>query len=183
MPTQPLTWRESGAHVVVTLVWGLVLWASTRISIEDGLLGWAIAVHLFGVVVALGPIVLLDWYGLAWVAGLRRLRDCLRVAEAARPLIWLGLAVLLLSGMFLAPDLHSPMAWIKQFFVLLVLHNGVAIRPLERRLLALPLDVTNETLPRRLRLRMMGATMTSQAAWWGAFAIGCLTMAARRFLA
>lgn len=167
------------AHVAVTVLWALVLWVSTFIQLTGSVLGWAVSAHIFGVVLALGPIVLLDWYGLVWVAGLRRLRECLRIAEAAHPVIWTGLWILLLSGMFLQPDLTSATTWVKQLFVLALLHNGVALKPLERRLMKLPADVTNATLPSGLRARMMGATMLSQVCWWGAFGIGCLVLVSR----
>lgn len=168
-------------HVAVTLLWAAVLYGSTRIDLTGAALGAAVAVHLLGVILALGAIVLLDWYGLVWMAGLRRLRDCLRVAEAAHPIIWGGLTLLLLSGLFLAPDLSDPLSWVKQVMVLALLHNGVALKPLERRLMALPPNVTKDTMPRAMWNRMFGATLLSQVAWWGAFAIGVIVMVTRHY--
>ena len=48
--------------------------------------------------ISLGAVLLVDWYGLVWMAGLRTLSECLRLAQAAHPLIWLGLGLLLASG-------------------------------------------------------------------------------------
>lgn len=75
--------------------------------------GWgqdlARGLHLLGAVIAFGAVLLVDWYGLVWISGLRTFRETLRVSEAAFPLVWLGLILLLVSGVFLAPDLGAPL--------------------------------------------------------------------------
>ncbi|HLS45223.1 MAG TPA: hypothetical protein VK045_07290 [Ornithinicoccus sp.] len=176
------SWRRPAAHLAVTLAWGVTNLLAWWIEPSGTVLAIAVAVHLLAVVISLGPIVLLDWYGLVWIAGLRRLRAVTAVTQTAHPLIWTGLLLLLVSGAFLDPDYAEPMTWVKQVMVLVLLHNGLALRPLERLLGAQPHDTTLETIPTALRRRMMGATMTSQIAWWAAFGIGVLVMLTRRTL-
>lgn len=152
--------------------------------IEPGptLMAVGIAVHLLGLVISLGPIVLLDWYGLVWIAGLRQLRSVTAVTQTAHPLIWCGLSLLLVSGIVLDPDYGDPMTWVKQVAVLVLLHNGLALRSLEKMLTAQPRDTTLATIATPVRRRMLGATLTSQSAWWLAFAIGMLVVLTRRSL-
>src|SRR4051812_21246249 len=128
---RPRAWR---GHLLVTLLWAGALGASTRVVLDRGAFTVAVALHVLGLVVGFGAVLLVDWYGLAWMAGLRTLPECLRLAQAAHPLIWLGLGVMLVSGVGLAPDLGSATAWTKQVLVLVLLNNGVAVRAQTRRL-------------------------------------------------
>jgi hypothetical protein len=173
---RPGAWR---GHLLVTVVWAGVLAASTRVEPGHAARAVAVAVHVTGLVVALGAVLLVDWYGLAWVAGLRTLSECLRLAQAAHPLIWLGLSLLLASGIGLAPDLTSPVVWIKQVLVLVLLSNGVALRAQSRRLRDASTARRLSELPRALRVQLVTTVAVSHVAWWGAATLGFITAATR----
>lgn len=163
------------AHVIVSALWAASIWASTAIHASSGLLRVAIGVHIVGLVIALGPIILMDWYALVWISGLRRFHDVIRLTEAAHPVIWLGTGLLLASGAYLAPDLHSPRTWVKLAAVLVLVNNGVTVRELGRRLMRLrgpksPHDITSS-----LRWPMLSLFAVSQICWWTAVVIGLAT--------
>lgn len=168
--------------MAVTLAWAAVNALAWVIEPTGPVVAVAVAVHILAVVISLGAVVMLDWYGLVWIAGLRPLRAVTAVTQTAHPLVWTGLILLLVSGVFLDPDYTEPMTWVKQVMVLILLHNGLALRSLEGLLSTLPPKTSLGAIPNRLRRRMMGATMTSQLGWWTAFAIGVVVMLTRRGL-
>jgi hypothetical protein len=173
---RPRAWR---GHLVVTLLWALALAVSTRVALGHAALTVAVAVHVLGLVIGLGAVVLLDWYGLAWLAGLRGLSECLRLAQAAHPLIWFGLGLLLVSGIGLSPDLGSAVVWLKQGLVLVLLNNGVALRAQSRRLKTVSTATSLQALPRALRAQLLASVTVSQVSWWGAVVLGFITSGTR----
>ena len=50
-----------------------VLAASTRVELGHAALTVVVAVHLMGLVIRLGAVLFVDWYGLVSMAGLRTL--------------------------------------------------------------------------------------------------------------
>lgn len=140
-----------------------------------------LAGHLLGVVVGLGAVLLVDWHGLVWLSGLRTFRDSLRIGEAAHPLVWMGLALILLTGAFLGPDLTEPTTWVKQVAVLALVNNGVAVRRLGARLSLLrPRILGLAELPGHHRVAMISTLTVSQLGWWTAAVIGYLETLSRR---
>ena len=164
-----------GSRAVVTLLWAGAIVASVPLSPGHLLARVAIGMHVAGLVIALGPIVLIDWYSLVWIAGLRSFRDVMRLAEASHPVIWLGSGLLLASGAFLEPDLHRPLTWVKLVAVLVLLHNGVSVRHLGRSLGRLRSPRRLGDIPRRLRFPMIALFTISQTGWWTAVVIGLAT--------
>lgn len=157
----------------MTLAWALALGLSPALGLE----GWprdvARGIHLVGLVLGLGAVFLVDWYGLVWLSGLRTFREVLRVGEAAHPVVWFGLVLLVGSGAFLEPDLASPTVWVKQLVVLALLNNGVFIRRLGARLTRLPPRLTVVAdLPQGLRRQVVATLVISQAGWWVSSVIG-----------
>jgi hypothetical protein len=173
---RPRAWR---GHLVVTLWWAGVLAVSTRVELGHAALTVAVAAHVLGLVIGLGAVVLVDWYGLAWMAGLRGLSECLRLAQATHRLIWLGLGLLLVSGIGLSPDLGSTVTWLKQGLVLVLLNNGVALGAQSRRLRTVATATSLQTLPLALRVQLVTSVTVSQVSWWGAVVLGFITAGAR----
>jgi hypothetical protein len=169
---RPRAWR---GHLLVTLLWAGALAASTRLELGHAALTVTVALHVLGLVIGLGAVLLVDWYGLVWMAGLRTLSECLRLAQAAHPLIWFGLGLLLVSGIGLAPDLGSTVAWVKQGLVLVLLNNGVALRAQLRRLGSVSTAPRLGALPHALRVQLVTSVAVSQASWWGAAIVGVIT--------
>lgn len=172
--------RHTARHVGVSLVVVAVFVVSGVVAAPEWLFETAVVLHLLGMAIALGAVIVIDWTGLAWIAGLRTLRETLRTAEAASPLVWTGLVVLLASGLFLGPDLTQVLPWVKMVAVLLIANNGLVVDHLERRLGELPRHVARETVPTGLRTRMTGSIVASHLGWWTAVAIGMWTMVVRR---
>ena len=178
--TSAVLTRHFLRHGLVTAAVVGVAFGSTRIETGDLTRDVMVSLHIVGLVVGLGCVLLLDWSGLAWMMGLRRLRECLRLAEAARPLIWVGVALLLVSGLFLKPDFRSWLPWVKMAAVVLVVNNGIVVDALDHQLRQLPSRSTFETLPTAIRKRLMTTATVSQLMWWTAAVIGMVTSATRR---
>lgn len=167
-------------HVIVTAGWAIALAVSFMISVA----GWghdvAVGLHLLGLAVALGAVLLVDWHGLVWLAGLRTFRETLRVGEAAHPLVWFGLVLLVASGAFLDPDLGSGWTWLKQVAILALLNNGVYARRLGADLTRLPARLRSlDELPAGLRRRLVACLVISQTSWWVAAVVGYCTSVGR----
>lgn len=168
-------------HAIVTLGWALTLAVSPFLKASGVWHDLALGGHLLGMVVGLGAVLLVDWHGLVWLSGLRTFRDSLRIGEAAHPLVWMGLLLILVTGAFLGPDLSEPATWVKQVAVLALVNNGVAVRRLGGRLSLLKPRIHRiAELPRRHRVAMILSLVVSQAAWWTAAVVGFLETLSRR---
>lgn len=167
------------SHLLATLLVSGSFLLSTRIHVTGPAFATARSLHVIGLVVAFGPVLLLDWYGLAWFAHRRRFTEVRRLADATDPLIWIGIGLLALSGVFLAPSLSEPTTLAKIGFILVLVNNGVSVRGLGRRLAAAGEPDSLRELPPGLRRRLVVSVAVSQTAWWGALAIGLLTTARR----
>lgn len=178
--TRAVLTRHLARHAGVTGAVVGVAVASAFVTVGRTWHDLAVAAHLVGLVLGLGSVLLVDWSGLGWMVGLRRLRECLRLAEAARPLIWGGVGLLLLSGLLLHPDFSSPLPWVKMTAVVLLVNNGLVVDALDHELRQLPSRTTFEALPAPIRTRLMTTATLSQAMWWTAAIIGMLTSAVRR---
>lgn len=153
---------------------------SGRLRPPDWLGEAALVVHLLGLVVSLGAVLVIDWTGLAWLAGLRTLRETMRTAEAVTPLVWLGLTALLASGLFLQPDLASVLPWVKMVAILLLANNGLVVDQLEVQMRQLSPRSTAVEIPPVLLWRMKGSIVASHVGWWTAVVVGMITMLQRR---
>ncbi|WP_203739927.1 hypothetical protein [Actinoplanes cyaneus] len=123
----------------------------------------ALFVHLSSMVVGLGAVLLVDWFGLRWLAGRATFADVLRTAQGAHVPTWAGFIGLLVSGLFLGAP-----AGPKAIAVLIVGLNGIYAGMLLSRLsrCADP--------PTALLIRSAIATVISQLAWWTAVVLGYL---------
>ncbi|NBE51819.1 hypothetical protein [Streptomyces boluensis] len=126
--------------------------------------------HLVSLVVGLGSVLAVDWFALLWVLGRRRLPEVLRTACTLQVPIWLGLAGLVVTGLFLRPDLESPLTLLKLGLVLAITLNGLYAHWLGQRLDG----YRDGRVPRPLRIRSAVAASVSQLGWWGASLIGFL---------
>ncbi|MFG2982098.1 hypothetical protein ACGFYQ_12705 [Streptomyces sp. NPDC048258] len=158
------------ASLAVSAGWGASIWVALHLRADAALHTVALFVHLASLVIGFGAVLVIDYYGVLWLSGRKSLRD---VVEYAAPLhlpVWAGLAGLIASGAFLHPDLSSPLTCVKLGLVLLLALNGVQAGVLHRRLAALD----GRPATRALLMRGAATATVSQAAWWGAVAIGFL---------
>jgi hypothetical protein len=140
-----------------------------------------LAVHIIALVLSFGTILVVDWLGLLWLLGKVQMHESGKLEAAAKPLIWGGLALLLVSGSLIDPDLANPVTVVKLVCVLVLMLNGLSIAPAMHQLLALPACTRFGELGRRLRLRLLVALSISQACWWAAVLIGLINSTLRRW--
>ena len=140
-----------------------------------------LAVHILALVLSFGTILVVDWLGLLWLLGKTEMHESGKLEAAAKPLIWGGLALLLVSGALISPDLTNMVTVVKLVAVLVLMLNGLSIAPAMHRLLALPARTRFSELTRRLRLRLLIALTVSQTCWWTAVLIGLINSTLRRW--
>lgn len=140
-----------------------------------------LAVHVLALVLSFGAILVVDWLGFLWLLGKRELHESGRLESAAKPLIWGGLSLLLVSGALIHPDLGNPVTVVKLACVLVLMLNGLSIGPAMHQLLALPPQTRFGDVARRLRTRLLVALAISQACWWTAVMIGLVNSTLRRW--
>jgi hypothetical protein len=157
---------------LVGAAWGAAVWASAHV--HPGL--WthraALFVHLLSLVVGLGAVVVLDAYGAGCLLRRRSPVVVARLAGSFEPLIWTGLVGLTVSGTLLAPNLNSPLTWLKLGAVIIAGLNGINAQGLREAVQTLPDTTPLWALPRHLLGRLLVTTALSQAAWWIAVTIG-----------
>lgn len=170
--------RTSGRHrrgstlrqaALVVAAWAAVVVVAPQVRLAEPVPSLALFAHLSSLLLGFGAVLLVDWFGLLWLARRRTLADVLRTAKGAHVPTWLGFTGLLVSGALLAPA-ASPLTSVKLAAVLTVGLNGVLAGALLTRLSR----YEDRPLPTGLLVRAGLATTLSQAAWWTAVVIGYL---------
>jgi len=166
----PVAPSEARLLGVVTLAIVGLIFISTLVNPPQWLQLVALFVHLISLVVGFGSVLAVDWYGLLSLSHRVTVGDVLLTAERMTPLIWIGLAGLTTSGVFLKPDLNSWLVVVKLFCVIGVGIVGVLAlatsRLMERQM---------PTPARSLIHRGMVLAGASQSFWWTAVVIGFVT--------
>jgi hypothetical protein len=166
--------QRAVAYVVVTLGWAAAIWVSTLLSPPEWLHQVALFVHLASVIVGLGAVLMVEWYGLLWATEWRTVRDLRQIDITLKPPIWAGIIGLLASGALLEPNLEAPLTLVKLGAVLVLSLNGVALTRWTTTLARFPRKVRFGTLPRKARFRFVSSAIISQIAWWTAVLIGMI---------
>ncbi|MBT2545572.1 hypothetical protein J7E99_34010 [Streptomyces sp. ISL-44] len=159
----------AAASVAVCLGWAATTWIALHLRADVTLHTAALFVHLASLILGFGAVLAIDYYGALWLMGRKTLREVLDFTAPLHVPVWAGLGGLLFSGAFLHPDLSSPLTCVKLGLVLVLSLNGVQASALHRRLAAVDGPVS-----RPLTIRGAVTASVSQAAWWGAVAIGFL---------
>jgi hypothetical protein len=173
--------RPATGYAVVVGAWVLVVLLAAVFPLEDSrVAGVALFIHLVSMAVGFGAVMVIDVYGLLWLAGRRTLVELVDLDTAAHTVIAVGVGGLLASGIALQPDLTTPLARFKMLLVLVLMLNGLAA---QRFLIGLRKRLRPGTrgagIPWAAFQRGLAAALVSQASWWGAIAIGFITNAAR----
>lgn len=124
---------------------------------------------------------MLDWVSLLWLLGRRDVHDTRRLDSAAQPLIWGGLAILLISRALLHPDLSSPPTQIKLVSILVLMRNGLVLTKTMKQLHQLPPETLFTAMAAGLRARLLAALCISQTCWWTSVLVGLLNSTLRRW--
>lgn len=162
--------RAGAAGALVCLVWAVGVWVALHLDAGPALRAVALFVHLAALILGLGTVQTIDYYGLLWLLGRRTLRQVLDFTGPLHVLVWSGLTGMVISGAVLGPDLALAATRVKLGLVLLVALNGVHAHALHRSLAR----QAGGPLDRRLLVRGAMSAVVSQAGWWGAVAIGFL---------
>ncbi|MEU2451045.1 hypothetical protein ABZ605_13380 [Streptomyces sp. NPDC012765] len=158
----------AAASLAVVAGWAATTWIALHLHADSTLHTAALFVHLASLVLGFGAVLAIDYYGALWLTGRKSLREVLDFTAPLHLPVWAGLGGLLFSGAFLHPDLSSPLTCVKLGLVLVLALNGVQASALHRRLAG----VDGGPVPRSLLVRGGVTASVSQAAWWGAVAIG-----------
>lgn len=163
-------WTLVVVDVLICLTWAGSVWAALHVEADPAVRTVALFVHLGALVIGLGSVLTIDYYGTLWLLGRRSLPQALEFAGPLHVPVWAGLAGLVLSGTVLDPDLRAPLTRVKLVLVLLIALNGVHAQALHRTLV----DRTGSRPPPRLLVRGVISAILSQLGWWGAVTIGFL---------
>lgn len=128
-------------------------------------------IHLFSLVLAYGSVLVVDWAGLWFVLKQRSKEDLLKLTGTTQPLIWLGLLGLVVSGVFLHPNLHKPLTLFKMALVAIIFINGLNLHFVQKAMKAEKIENFWQ-LPGKLKLWSAASITISQLAWLGAMIIG-----------
>lgn len=132
----------------------------------------ALLFHLIAMVVAFSAVLAVDVRGLLWLAGARHVHTAMRMEKFATPLIWAGLLVLMVSGIFLEPRLDSPATLAKLAAVLGLILNGIWLIPLKERLNDVGRDAPFLGFAGAFRQELLLRFCVSQMCWWTAVLVG-----------
>ena len=160
--------------------WGTSVAVGNAFIFDHGVHRLALSAHVLAMVLAFGSVVVVDWVGFLWLIGKRRLHDTSRLESAAAPLIWAGLAGLLITGAFIHPDITSTATQLKMCCVLGLMLNGISLIPVMRRLHTLPDGTNFKEVCGNLRARLIVALVLSQGFWWTAIIVGFANSMSRR---
>ncbi|MFJ9823099.1 hypothetical protein ACIRSU_01835 [Streptomyces sp. NPDC101160] len=165
-------WLLAAAGVCATVVLAAACWTAGHVQADTTLQTVARFLHVASLVAGLGSVLAVDWFAVLWLTGRRPLASVLDTATALQTPIWAGLGGLTVTGLFLRPDLGSPLTLVKLGLVLAVTLNGLYAHRLGQ-LLDRFRDRAAD-VPRRLLVRSGLAAAVSQTGWWGATLIGYL---------
>ncbi|MFD7323303.1 hypothetical protein ACFV9D_19765 [Streptomyces sp. NPDC059875] len=163
-------WQLAVLGVVSSAFISGACWMSGHVHADATLQTAARFFHVAALIVGLGSVLAVDWFAVLWLLGRRRLSDILNTACTLQVPIWLGLAGLVVTGLFLRPNLQSPLTLLKLGLVLAVTVNGLYAHWLGQRLER----HQDGQVPRHLLIQSGVAATVSQTGWWGATLIGYL---------
>jgi hypothetical protein len=168
-------------YAIVAGAWALAVVTAAVFPLDNPQVARvALFVHLVSMAIGFGSVLVIDIYGLLWLAGRRTLTELVDLDTAAHTMIAIAVGGLLASGIALQPDLDTTPAQFKMLLVLVLMLNGLAAqRFLARLRRTLPPGTRGDSIPWAAFQRGLTAALVSQASWWGAIAIGFITNAAR----
>ena len=189
--TLPETWststliaagrRQTGPlftlSVLAVAVWIVCITLGAIVRPEPEVHRTALVFHLAGMVVALSGVLAVDVRGFLWMAGVRPIYAALRMESFVTPLIWGGLLVLMVSGIFLEPRLYALPTMAKLTAVLGWILNGIWLVPFKERLRAMGRDAPFLAFTPWFRQQLLLRFSASQLCWWTAVIVGFVSAA------
>lgn len=130
-------------------------------------------VHLGGLVLGFGSVLVTDLYGLLWLRDRVRFPQVVRVSSVTEKFVWAGWGVMVATGiplLVLKGEVDNLLV-VKLFFVVLIGLNGILLHVLHDRIRGYE---QGRDVPATVLFRLSFALLVSQVAWWGALLIGFL---------
>lgn len=133
----------------------------------------ALFVHLSGLVLGFGSVLVTDLYGLLWVWDRVRFPQLISVSSVTQKFIWAGWGIMVLAGipLILMKGAVDNLMIIKLFLVAVIGLNGIWLHFLHRRVEGYH---EGDHVPRVVMFRLVLSLTISQIGWWGALTIGFL---------
>lgn len=133
----------------------------------------ALFIHLVGLILAFGSVMVTDLFGMLWVFDRVRFPQIVRVGGVTENFIWIGWGIMIAAGIPLAlmKGYVDNLMIIKLFFVALIGVNGIFLNRLHKQLIGYEKAVH---VPKITMFRLMLALFVSQLSWWSALVIGFL---------
>jgi hypothetical protein len=161
---------EARLLAAVPLLIVFVMLASTQIHAPSWLRSIALFGHLAALIVGLGSVLAVDYFGMLWMLRQIRLQAMLMQAHRMGPMIWCGLIGLVSTGALLHPHLTTPLIIVKMISVIGVSVIGILALATKRAMMR-----SAPRVPQQLLVRGLVLTAASQAFWWTAVLVGFLT--------
>ncbi len=140
---------------------------------EDTSFFIALMIHLFGLILGLGSVVVTDLFGLLWICNHVRFPQVVRISAKTEKFIWAGWFILVGAGIPLIyiKGVIDNLMILKLFFVGIIAINGIFLHLIHKKLKEY-LHVKG--IPPVIMFRLILAITISQIGWWSAFVIGFL---------
>jgi hypothetical protein len=133
----------------------------------------ALMIHLFGLILGLGSVVVTDLFGLLWILNHVRFPQIIRISAKTEKFIWAGWLIMVAAGIPLIyiKGVIDNLMIIKLFFVGIIAVNGIFLHWIHQKLKCFG---HKDQVPKLLMFRLILAIFVSQLGWWTAFVIGFL---------
>ncbi len=130
-------------------------------------------VHLSGLVLGFGSVLVTDLYGLLWLRDRVRFPDLVQVSGITEKFIWAGWGTMVAAGipLILLKGFVDELMIVKLFFVGLIGLNGIPLHFLHKRIENID---EGEHVPGIVMFRLSLTLAVSQLGWWSAMTIGFL---------
>lgn len=133
----------------------------------------ALMIHLFGLILGLGSVVVTDLFGLLWIFNHVKFPQIVRISAKTEKFIWAGWFILVGAGipLIIIKGVIDNLMILKLFFVGIIAINGIFLHVIHKQLKKY---IYVDGVPKILMFRLILAISISQIGWWSAFVIGFL---------
>lgn len=130
-------------------------------------------VHLSGLVLGFGSVLVTDLYGLLWLRNRVRFPQVVHLSGVTATFIWVGWGLMVAAGipLLVLKGVIDSLLIVKLFFVALIGVNGIALHRLHRQVRRYQ---EGDDVPPLVLFRLTLALFVSQLGWWSAMLIGFL---------
>ncbi len=130
-------------------------------------------IHLSGLILGFGAVLVTDLYGLLWIRDRVRFPQVVRVSGVTEWFIWAGWGIMVAAGipLLVLKGVIDNLLIVKLFFVALIGINGTLLHVLQKKVRGYEVG---DDVPTLILFRLSLSLFVSQLGWWGAVLIGFL---------